>query len=165
MSKEIVTLEGICAWAYNLFVPDNNFNDEKWYLEVFFEPNGEEHEKFKESGIQLEPIPEKSKSGKQRSQFPDLVGYRFKRRKFEKWGEMSPPVVRLGDGTPLPEDVRIGNGSKVKITVETYDTAKGKGHRLNEVLVKELVEYDSPKSEPVEEAKKTAVSKTVKKPW
>jgi len=76
--------------------------------------------------------------------------------------DAGPPVVTDVDGNKL--DAYIGNGSKVAIVVDVYQTKKGIGHRLEEVQVLELVEYnevvdahadgmDEVEDEPSEDAK------------
>lgn len=55
---------------------------------------------------------------------------------------IGPPKVWLKteDGKePLKENV--GNGSKIVCKVSVYEGARGLGHRLEEVLVEDLVEY------------------------
>lgn len=53
--------------------------------------------------------------------------------------KMGPPKVVDGVGRPI-EDL-VGNGSKIAVEVAVYDTAKGPGHRMEKVIVLELVEY------------------------
>ena len=60
--------------------------------------------------------------------------------------EFGPPDV--WDSEAKPFDKSIGNGSKVTIRLAVYDTAtKGKGHRLEAVMVNEWVEYKRPDGE------------------
>ena len=58
-----------------------------------------------------------------------------------------PPVVKDANGELWPDNVYIGNGSKVKIAFEVYDTKMGKGTRLMGVQVLDLVEYERPEGE------------------
>lgn len=48
------------------------------------------------------------------------------------------------DGKEWDSSVAIGNGSKIEVALDIYDTAKGKGTRLAGVKVLDLVEYESP---------------------
>ena len=63
----------------------------------------------------------------------------------DKVVEFGPPDVWDADAQPF--DKSIGNGSKVTVRVAVYDTAKGKGHRLEAVMVNEWVEYKKPEGE------------------
>jgi hypothetical protein len=91
---------------------------------------------YRQSGLQL----------KERSDADGtFVQFRRPERKIIK-GEvidMSPPYVVTADDAPLEEEV--GNGSKVAVEVEVYDSMKGKGHTLVGVTVHELVPYSSEK--------------------
>jgi len=61
-----------------------------------------------------------------------------------------PEVFILKDGKAVPfPDGLIGNGSKVTVRVEVYDTKRGKGHRLISVLIDDLVEYNPPKDDKI----------------
>jgi len=57
------------------------------------------------------------------------------------------PIVKDAEGNPWDTNTLIGNGSKVRVAAEVYDTRFGKAMRLMGVQVLELVEYDGP-SEP-----------------
>lgn len=62
-------------------------------------------------------------------------------------GEMvnfGPPKVLNADGTEYDFKKLIGNGSKVTVKVSVYDSAQGKGSRLEAVRLDELVEYIPP---------------------
>jgi hypothetical protein len=54
--------------------------------------------------------------------------------------------VVQADGV-TPETRYLGNGTKVLIKVEFFDTRNGRGHRLLALRVDELIEYipDTPK--------------------
>lgn len=72
-----------------------------------------------------------------------FVTFRRKPQVLTKKGtiwELGPPVVVGDDNEPI--DQLVGNGSKVEVTVETYNTAKGLGTRLAKVKVLELREYN-----------------------
>lgn len=158
MATEYINLTGKAAWAYHLFQPDNRYK--QWTVDLYFEPDSESLEAYNEAGIQLKQIKPEHAAFK-----APLVGYRFKRRQEQIInGEkvtFDPPVVTDEEGNEFSE--RIGNGSILEINVAVYDTAMGKGHRLQSARVLELVPYE--KSEKVEDQPKTAKSKKVKTPW
>lgn len=52
-----------------------------------------------------------------------------------------PPEVLNADGSALDAETLIGNGSEVTCKLTVYDTAKGKGTRLEAVRVDTLVPY------------------------
>jgi len=56
-----------------------------------------------------------------------------------------PPAVFDDQGEPVT--ALIGNGSHVTVKVDVYDSAKGKGHRLQAVRVNKLVEYIPPQGD------------------
>jgi hypothetical protein len=45
------------------------------------------------------------------------------------------------DGEVTPFEELVGNGSKVVVKISVYPTPKGNGHRLESVLIEELVPY------------------------
>ena len=55
--------------------------------------------------------------------------------------EYEAPKVLDAEGEVMDESILIGNGSQVICKVAVYDTRAGKGHRLEEVKVLDLVEY------------------------
>ena len=59
-----------------------------------------------------------------------------------KWG--GAPIVVDDQGEAWPEDKMIGNGSKVRIAAEVYDTQFGKAMRLLKVMVLDYVEPELP---------------------
>jgi len=53
--------------------------------------------------------------------------------------DFDPPTVIDTEGHPV--DKLVGNGSDIVCKVSVYDTVKGKGHRLEKVMVTNLIEY------------------------
>lgn len=56
--------------------------------------------------------------------------------------ELGAPRVVDATGRALTD--LVGNGSDVTLTVSIYDTVKGKGSTLEEVMVRQLVAFDGP---------------------
>lgn len=53
-----------------------------------------------------------------------------------------PKVFIMTEDGPNPFGGAIGNGSKGVVNVALFDSRYGKGHRLNSILVTDLVEYE-----------------------
>lgn len=56
--------------------------------------------------------------------------------------KFDPVEVVDENGNKIGPDTLIGNGSVVAFDVVVYDTVKGKGHRWDRLIVKELNEYN-----------------------
>jgi len=123
---------------------DTKFNDDgEWKIDFY----PEDPKLFQSTGIQTNPR-------------NDELGTFFKLRRtrylsFRKDGkkeeiEFSPAKVQLrdDDGILSSFDGDIGNGSEIILDLAVFDTKKGKGHRFNDIIVTNLVEYkkDSPVS-------------------
>lgn len=131
MAQVTVYIRGTFKWC-KLVDPDKKFK--VWTLDIY--PDAPSWDLFHQTGLEL----------KERT---DAEGNLFLkvRRPVEKLvkGEVvqfaAPEVLRkTEDGVePLPH--LVGNGSKGVVKVVVYDTPKGRGHRLESVLVEELVEY------------------------
>lgn len=65
----------------------------------------------------------------------------WKHQSIEEFGGQAQIVDK--DGNQWDNTKSIGNGSKVEIAVDIYDTKLGKGSRLAGVKVLDLVEYES----------------------
>lgn len=126
---------GICKWA-KVYKPDPEYNN---YSVVLY-PDKESLKKYKESGLRL-----------QIKEDDDGKNITF-RRPHEKQinGEnvvFGPPGAFLVTNKETSEYEKttdlIGNGSDVVLKVSTYDAgSKGKGHRLEGILVYDLVKYE-----------------------
>lgn len=79
----------------------------------------------------------------------DGIMVRFRRPWVHKAGIEAfggPPQVVDIDGADWDDGVSIGNGSKVEVALDVYDTSMGKGTRLSGVKVLEHVPYESEES-------------------
>lgn len=175
MATQYANLKGTIKWA-KLYEPDSYAGAENWTLN-FYPYDGAEWEKFQKTGLQLkvkdDPDGTSGKffklrrptkklirddlvvfsppeiTGKVNVSYQDADGNKI--RQYNKGDKVS--VQRVGD------PVDLGNGTLVVVNISYYDTAKGKGHRLENVTVLDLVEYksaepkapvheDAPKEEP-----------------
>ena len=157
MATTYLNVKGTVKWV-KLFEPDEYAGTKRWMIN-FYPHDGGEWEKITKSGVQLETKTD-----------PDGKFIRFRRdcqklikddlivfcppeitgavevhytnaqgdkiRQYTKGDKIT--VNRVGD------PVTIGNGSLVVANLSVYDTARGKGHRLESVKVLDLV--DVPKS-------------------
>ncbi len=139
------------------------------FYKLSLEMNDESWAKFSRSGLSLQ-----SKHLKKDDEDSPLV-VTFRRDAEAKTGKDKKgrswslgggkPVVVDSDGDELDEF--IGNGSEVEIFVEVYEAKKikKKGHRLEKIIVHELVRYEPPEDEddyeeePVVETKKSSGKK------
>jgi hypothetical protein len=77
--------------------------------------------------------------------------FQFKRAKFATWNDKAtgtltqkdrgPPSIVDAEGTPMPLDTLIGNGSEVTLKLSLRDSAMGPSLRLETVAVLKLVEF------------------------
>lgn len=133
MAQTTVYLRGIAKWA-KLTTPDPKFK--VYTLDLY--PDDPSWELYHQTDLEL-----KEREDDEGGKFIKI------RRPVEKLikGEIvtfGPPKTLVPDGDGVAElgDKLVGNGSRVVAKVVVYDTPKGKGHRLETVLVEELVEYD-----------------------
>ena len=92
----------------------------------------EEFDKLKASGFRGRPsVTDEGMSVKFRRKWKDPVSDDFG----------GAPQVVDREGQDWDDSVSIGNGSKVSVAVDVYDTSMGKGARLTGVQVLELIEY------------------------
>lgn len=123
--------KGIAKWA-KVHTPDKKYGH--YSINVYMDPDN--LAAYTKSGIQV--AVKEDEEGK-------FVTFRRSPKKLIK-GELvdfGGPAVFNAEGTPLKEDV--GNGSDVTVKVTSFETAKGVGHRLESVLVNNLVEYSAGK--------------------
>jgi hypothetical protein len=113
---------GIAKWA-RVFEPDDKYGN----FTINVELDADSQKKFDASGIQVRPKVD-AEDGK--------TYYRFRRS-----GDDGKPLVLDNQNEPFSN--KIGNGSKVTVRVQSYDTKKhGVGHRLQAVRVDEWVQFD-----------------------
>lgn len=138
---------------YDVYTVDCYLTDKSWKL-------------YKQSGIQV-GIKE-GKIGDEVAEYVRLrrpVSKTFKNKDTGKkeLREYGPPEVLDENGEPTKK--LIGNGSEVTLRVLVFDTQKGKGHQLERVQIRKLVEYNKVNTEddlPAEEAGQAAVKKSTK---
>lgn len=139
MRQKTVYLSGIGFWMHRLFEPDEYLGIKKWSMRLYPDPKSQQT--LKAEGIQL-----------RLNQDDEGKFITLKRPVLKKWKlragenpEFDPPIVRTSEGKEWDMDMpSLGNGSKVTVKLEVYPTVKGKGTRLCEVRVDELVEYVPP---------------------
>jgi hypothetical protein len=131
---QYVDFSGTIAWANSsyggLFSVDPKFDNYK--ANFYLDPKS--WEAYKKTGLRLKTYND------------DLGDYvQFKRRATQMIGNklenFGPPKVFFAEGIEPTKD--IGNGSGFTCTVEIFDTRNGKGHRLNRVVITDLVKYES----------------------
>lgn len=165
MATETISLTGSIAWS-KLYEPDTAFGATKWKL-FFFPENDQEWDKIKKAGIQKK-IKENNNPennvpiGKylefSRDAFKvmkgvmvnftgpiilsddgkvivDYINQETNKRVYSYENEEKKKIVRRGN------PILLGNGTRARVSVAVYDTQKGKGQRLEQVQVLNLVEY------------------------
>jgi hypothetical protein len=127
---------GTCQWA-KLKEPDEYNGEKKWKIDLFMERD--ELKALKATGVTLKV--RENEEGRKYVSFnrPVLKEIKGELREFD------PP--KLFDHAHQPLDCLVGNGSKVTVKIETYDTKMGMGHRLLAVRVDELVPYEKTDTE------------------
>lgn len=139
MAMKTWYFSGEARWA-KLREPDDKYN--KYSIDLIMEPDV--LAKFKTSGAQLK-IREKDGT--------EFVTFNRPATSVIKGDIVNhgPPEILDKDGEPLADNILVGNGSKVTLKVEVYDTVKGKGSRLAAVRVDDLVKYEKPEVDEDEE--------------
>lgn len=182
MASKYITLKGKFKWT-KIYEPDE-YSGDKRFIMNFYPEDGAEWEKFSKSGLQLKvKDDEDGKFITLRRPFkrlfgddvvffspPEITGaftVQYKNSKGEvvrsyKKGEEEP--VRVGDA------ITIGNGSLGLVNICIYDTQKGKGHRLENIKILDLVslpDFVEKEDEEVELEKEPEKSKDLNDelPW
>lgn len=132
MAQKTYILSGIVKWA-KVYQPDTKFG-KKYSIDLYLDPAS--WETFKKSGSRL--------TVRQDDEGPFIKIYRNHdgMSKGEPI-EFGPPPVFEADGKTKTTKL-IGNGSKITVKVEVYDSKNGKGTRLAAIKIDELVEYEGP---------------------
>lgn len=168
MATTYLTLKGRARWA-QVYEPEEFRGDTRWKISLVLD--GDEFKKFERSGVQS--IPKEDGEGNK------VVSFRRQVRKvFPKDDEATywtPPEIKgivqvkyvneltgeqvrsfkRSEKIPIKlegEKINIGNDSVVLVNVCLYDTPLGKGTRLENVTVLDLVEYNPDEYEADEEA-------------
>lgn len=146
------TVVGYSAFC-KLFEPDDYNGVKRWTMQ-FYPATMEDWDIIKKSGIRVkkkDPTEEQRvKWGLPAGSYINLRRDCVKKIK-GKDVNFDPPAVFTDEGKVDPDEgIAIGNGSKVKVEFEAYDTAMGIGHRLNRIRILDLVVYE-PEDEPGED--------------
>lgn len=158
MATRRIELKGFLAFA-KTYVPDEYKGNKFWAVD-FYPKDGEEWDKLKKSGLTLR-AKENTETNRVKYNLPEGKYVRFRRpvakmirgkmTNFEgptvvvdnkivgKWIQKSDESYEFSGDMVL-----LGNGSKVVVTVEVYDTAMGPGHRLSKIDVVDLIVYERP---------------------
>lgn len=178
MATRYLSLRGQIKWA-KVYEPDAFMGAENYKLS-FYPGNEDEWAKFKATGLELQPkedtdgvsgkyitlrrptkklikddlivfTPPKI-TGEVNVSYQDENGTEV--RQYNKADKVK--VNRVGEPTEL------GNGTEVIVNFSYYDTIKGKGHRLENIRVLKLVEYDRENIPEKEEVEVKEVKKETK---
>ena len=133
------TIEGIASWA-KITVPDDFNGVKRWKINIAMDDANLKI--YKASGCRVGVKDEENGPTVSLS----------KKCEAPKWATTwEAPKVTL-NGADF--DGLIGNGSKVKVSFSVYDTSMGKGHRLGNIDILDLVPYvrdeDAPANEPAD---------------
>lgn len=129
-----IKLSGTCFWP-RLVKPDSKYS--KWGIDLYLDKKSKKV--FDDSGLQL------SIRSNEDGEYIKLS--RPTQKVFgKKVQEFDPPEVVNKDGNPM-DPYTIGNGSEVIAEVCVYDTVKGKGHRLEKVIVTKLLAREPQRTE------------------
>ena len=119
---------GTCKWA-QVYKVDEKYRN--WKIDLYLDEDSQAL--FTESGM----------TSKLKSD-DDGLFITLRRRDQQLMGkelkDFDPPTVVDNDGTPMTD--LIGNGSSVVAKVAVFDTRNGVGHRLEGIMVQELVPYE-----------------------
>lgn len=147
---------GITTYA-KLYTPDTKFGN-YWKMNLYLDPAN--LALLKSSGLRLKVHEDEQGSFVTFKKSADPVDYKDGKGP----QEAKPPRISYEAEKP-PENIRIGNGSKVSVTVDVYDTKIGKGHRLQSVHVEKLVPYELvSREEEVIRVNGTVIPKTSRSP-
>ena len=133
MTTTTVSLTGKISWAK--LTPQNadkKFDPAGAYVLNFYPQSQKTWDTIQKAGLQLQ------------TREDDMGKFITLRRRHEQVlkGETvvfgPPPVTKNSE----PFTGLIGNGSLARVGLTTFDTRRGKGHRLNSVDILELVEYN-----------------------
>lgn len=149
MATKYIRFKGKLLWPGNLFVPDTPpFEGAPASYKANLIPEGDSMKAFKESGIRTAIQKDKNTGDEyivlKRNKDPKVLS------NGDQIGGGAPRVVDA-EGNPWPREVAIGNGSEVEVLVTTFKGGSFTGHRLEEVVIRELVPYVNDKAREVAE--------------
>ena len=130
MANTTLYLNGTAKWA-KLKTPDPKFDC--WTLDFY--PSEESFKLLKKAGAQNKTYIDKEDGHK------PYVKLRRQAKKVikDKLVTFEAPDVLTNDNAPF--NGNVGNGSEVTCKITIFDSAKGKGTRLEAVRIEKLVEY------------------------
>jgi hypothetical protein len=164
MATSYVTVKGKVKWA-QVYEPDDYAGSTRFILN-FYPSNGEEWDKLRKSGIQVQPKMDNEEGSeyvrirrdvkrviKDEVVFfcPPAISGAFEVHYENENGDK---ITSYEKGTKIKvvgEQKPLGNGTVVLANICVFDTAKGKGHRLESLKVLDHVVYERP-AEAAEEA-------------
>ena len=124
------TIKGKLKWAKNLVIPDE-FRGSKNYKVQLYDVD---EDAWKATGVQTKPKEDKEGDKLYLLKRPDS---RVIQNELVQFG---PIEVVDEEGEDVSKKL-IGNGSEAEVHFITYDTSMGKGHRVNKVVVTNMIEY------------------------
>jgi len=142
MATKFYKFSGTLKWTQNLTDPDDYNGIEYYKCNLMLDE--ESQARFAESGIRT-----KAQTDKEGDTF-NVFKRPPKKKIKDEVVEFGPPEVVDSEGRQIA--AMIANGSKAEIEVVVYDTMAGKGHRLNKVVVTDLIEYEPQEKMEAEEA-------------
>ena len=133
MATQVHKLKGKLKWSMNLTQPDEFRGSTNYKVNLY----DVDEDAWKATGVQTRPKEDKDGD----------VLYLLKRPQSrvinKELVEFGPIAVVDTEGNDI-SDKLIGNGSEAVVEFITYDTSMGKGHRVNRVIVTDLIEYEPP---------------------
>lgn len=136
MATQYYNLYGTTKWA-KLHEPDQKF--ERYCVDAYLDDDS--WKLFDRSGMQMEKREDNEGGVYIKLARPVSQIFKNKDTKKPEVVEFGPVVVKDKSGQVITD--LVGNGSEVVFNVCVFDTVKGKGHRLEEVRVLNLVEFHS----------------------
>ena len=130
MATQIHKLKGKLKWAKNLREPDDFRGSCNYKVNLY----DVDEKAWKAIGVQTTPREDKDGDKLYLLKRPDSKVIKGELVQF------GPIQVVDTEGNDL-SDTLIGNGSEAVVEFVTYDTSMGKGHRVNKVVVTDLIEY------------------------
>lgn len=130
MATQYHKIKGKLKYTKNLFEPDTYQGNSNYVANLY----DVDEDKWRSSGVRTKPYVDKEGTTLYKLKRPESKKIR------DEVVQFGPPEVVLKDGSPV-ERGSIGYGSEAVVEFVTYDTSTGKGHRLNKVIITDLIEY------------------------
>lgn len=157
MAKRFIYVEGVLSWVKH-DKPDDKFGEPKWSVVVH--PYPESLKLIKEELLPTKGDVYGIMNKLQTDEEGDYIS--FSRHVSKIYGgkivPFAPPTVLRPDGSPLPRDAAIGNGSTGKVCLEYYTWPKagkrGSAVRWDSLQLTNFIPYEPKKDMSPEEYKK-----------